>query len=366
MLVKLGVELRLTLQDRIQPLDGRDRDPGDRVDHVRGQVLDVVERRELPPVVRGRERLELLQRLAPQVRPVDQEEGPSRSGELDQPVGDVRGRERLPGAGRHLDQRARAVIRQRLLEIPNRAGLRGPQAGVIKLGKAPQEVPERRLDPRRVAFAGPTGECLRPMEPKHLAAARVWIDRAREPRLKARRFVVERHEPLRLRAHPVRQPIPILRRLPLHPGQRLALLLSLDHTSRDPVHEQQVVGPAVRRFQHELTDRDATGGREVRLLPVLHHPARRSQHLVDPHARAGLRGQIREQFVGHACRQPSVTMRCIVAGPKGAHAGVAARQQELSRSIANRPAKSSVSSTGYGNRSSGESRRSRRGKGAGS
>jgi hypothetical protein len=106
----------------------RDRHPRDRVDHVRGQVLHVVELGELAVRVRGGERLELLQRLPAEVRAIDEEEHAPGARELDQPVGDVRRGERLTGAGRHLDQRPRPVLRQRALEVSDRRRLRRSQS----------------------------------------------------------------------------------------------------------------------------------------------------------------------------------------------------------------------------------------------
>ena len=53
-LLQRRVEVRLALEHRVEPLDGRDDHPGDRVDVVRGQVLDVVELGELAAVVGAR------------------------------------------------------------------------------------------------------------------------------------------------------------------------------------------------------------------------------------------------------------------------------------------------------------------------
>ena len=73
------------------------------------QVLDDVQLAELAPVVGRDELLELLLRLAAQVAAVDQEQDPLGLAELRQPIGEVGGRERLAGAGRHLDQGSRLV-----------------------------------------------------------------------------------------------------------------------------------------------------------------------------------------------------------------------------------------------------------------
>jgi len=72
-------------------------------------VLDVVELGELAVRVGDGEALELLQRLPAEVCAVDEEEDPSRVAVLDEPIGDVGRRVRLPRPGRHLDQCARAV-----------------------------------------------------------------------------------------------------------------------------------------------------------------------------------------------------------------------------------------------------------------
>ena len=78
-------------------------------------MLDVVELGQLAPVVRRRETVELLERLAAEVRPVDEEEDPPGVAVLDQPVGDVCRGVRLARAGRHLDERAGPVRLKRFL-----------------------------------------------------------------------------------------------------------------------------------------------------------------------------------------------------------------------------------------------------------
>ena len=111
-LVQLRVEISLATQDRVDALDRRDRHARDWVDHVRRQVLHVVQLGELAPIVGRREALELLQRLAPEVGAIDEEEDALRVRELHQPVRDVRRQQRLARAGRHLDQRPRTASRE--------------------------------------------------------------------------------------------------------------------------------------------------------------------------------------------------------------------------------------------------------------
>jgi hypothetical protein len=50
--VAAAVSAQLALEDRVQTLDGGDRHPRDGVDHVRGQVLNVVQLGKLATIVR--------------------------------------------------------------------------------------------------------------------------------------------------------------------------------------------------------------------------------------------------------------------------------------------------------------------------
>ena len=134
LLVELVVE-GLAAQDRVHPLDGGDVDLGDRVEPVRGQVLDVVQLGELAAVVGGVEALELLERLPAQVGPVDQEQDPAGPGVADQPVGDVGGGEGLARPGRHLDQRPGVVALEAGLEVLDRRHLGGPQPLGVQVGE---------------------------------------------------------------------------------------------------------------------------------------------------------------------------------------------------------------------------------------
>ncbi len=292
-LVRLRVELRVAAQDRVDPLDRRDRHARDRVDLVRAQVLDVVELGELAAVVGRREPLELLQRLAAEVGAVDEEEDPPRVGVLDQPVADVGGGERLARPGRHLDQRPRPVRRQRLLEVRDRPELRRPQPRLLQLRQPAQPVAQRRRVRMAAELLEPAGERLGPVEREHRPARRLGVEPVREPRLGPGRLVDEREAALDRRLELVRQPVDVLRALVLDAGERLALLLRLHHARRAAVEEQQVVGAAVRPLHHELPHRHTPGGGEVHGPRVLHRPAGGLQHLVDPHPSATLRRHVR-------------------------------------------------------------------------
>jgi hypothetical protein len=94
-----------------------------RVDVGRGQPLHVVELGELAAVVRRRVGHELLMRLLAEVARVDQEQDALGAAELEQAVHRGDGGEGLAGAGGHVHQRARLVLRQRLFQPGDGADL---------------------------------------------------------------------------------------------------------------------------------------------------------------------------------------------------------------------------------------------------
>src|SRR5436309_1924263 len=61
-------------EHRVEALYSGDHDASNGIDVVRCQTLDVVELGKFPSIVGGPVRLELLQRLSPQVRTVDEEQ----------------------------------------------------------------------------------------------------------------------------------------------------------------------------------------------------------------------------------------------------------------------------------------------------
>ena len=209
-------------------------------------MLDVVELGELAAVVRRREVLELLQRLAAEVRAIDEEEDAARIGVLDQAVGDVRGGERLAGAGRHLDEGARAARGEGLLEVRDRAELGGPEAFVGERWERAEAVTERRCGRVAADLVEPRRERLGPVEREHRTAGRVRVERVREAGLGAGRLVRERERAFDGRRNVIRRALDVFCRLPGNAAEGLALLLRLDDSRRGAVHEQEVVGAAVR------------------------------------------------------------------------------------------------------------------------
>jgi hypothetical protein len=87
----------------------------------------------------------------------------------------------------------------------------------------------------------------------------------------------------RLETNIGRQPLGIHCALPLHPRQRRAGRLGLDHPDRQLVHIQQVVRAAIALGHDHLADRDPLTGKEIEVLPVLDHPAGVSELAVDQH-----------------------------------------------------------------------------------
>ena len=218
-LVDLLVQLRLALEDGEDPLDGGDADPRRRVDGVVRQVLHVVLGGELPLRLGDRELVELQLGLLAQVRPVHQEQDPLGVRVLDQPVADVRGGERLPRAGRHLDQRPRTVLGQGLLQVADRLGLLAPQPPLIQRRHGLQPGAEGRQVRVLGDLPQPLGQRLGPVEGEHAAAAGIRVIPVGEPGLGSGGLVDERQRVDR-RLHPVRQPLDVLAGLVLHLDQR--------------------------------------------------------------------------------------------------------------------------------------------------
>src|SRR5436309_15818045 len=98
-------------------LDGANANPCRGVEGVGGQALDDVLLAEFEVVVGRDVLLKFLERLSPQVAPVDQKEHAPSAGELEQAIAQDDSQARFAGAGRHLDESARPVLAQRLLEV---------------------------------------------------------------------------------------------------------------------------------------------------------------------------------------------------------------------------------------------------------
>lgn len=125
------VEL-FVLQDRIQPLDRGDAHLAIGRHIARVEPLHVVEFGEFALVVVGLELHKLLLGLFAQIPGIDQKEYPFGIGEFQQPVDRGDGRESLPRAGRHLDQRFGPRLPEGLFQVGDGVDLAKPEMARIQ------------------------------------------------------------------------------------------------------------------------------------------------------------------------------------------------------------------------------------------
>ena len=252
-------------------------------------MLDDVLLAELEVVVGRDVLLELLQGLSAQVAAVDQEQHAPGAGELDQAVAEDDGGEGLAGAGGHLDESARPVLAQRLLESRDR----------LRFGR-PEIVDERRhlldageegagsLAVIRGTIGGlqlradiqPLGQSFGSVKAEHRSGAWLGVEAVGEAGFDAGRFVGERKRTVP-RGQSIRQPFCVSLRLRLDTGERDAFFLRLDNTRGPSVYVEKIVGKTVARFQGKVSDRNAPIRQDVRVALIAHRPARLGEQAVD-------------------------------------------------------------------------------------
>lgn len=226
--------------------------------------------------------------LAAEVVAVDQEQHAPASGVPQQPVRLGDHGERLAGAGRHLDQRPRPVVRQRGLQPGDRVDLRRAERLGDQGWQVPEAVPERRPGRVGLGVAHPPSQRRRPVEREDPARPDDRVEAVGEPGVDHVGLVSERQrraprgEPLtsvEIRCVPLR--------LPVDGAKAHALPLGLDHPDQLRVDVEQVVGAPGRR--RHLPDHHPGTGVQVGGRPVLHDPARVGEHPVDDpaHLRLG-------------------------------------------------------------------------------
>src|SRR5439155_17392412 len=115
-LVEVFVQF-LTPEHGVEALNGADGDAGYRIEFVRGEVLDVVQLRELTTRVGRNELVELAFGLAPEIGAVHEEQDALRPGVFDEAVSECTGGVGLARAGGHLDERARLVRGKGLFQL---------------------------------------------------------------------------------------------------------------------------------------------------------------------------------------------------------------------------------------------------------
>ena len=257
----------LATQERVKPLDGADRDAGNVVQLAGGEVLDVVKFGELPASVGRNEVVELLLGLPPEVGAVHEEEHTLGFGVLDEPVSLRASGERLAGAGGHLDERTRAVLRERLFELGYGLHLTGAHPGIR------QRVCEghlRQSGAEGVRFSQPSGEGFRPVEGEDAPGARVGVALVAEEGFHAGGLVEKRQRAGDLSAKRAGQIFSVVTRLLGDTRESNACFLRLDYTCRFPVHEKQVIGNTAdkRHFAYS----DSATGTQIQLFVILHNP----------------------------------------------------------------------------------------------
>ncbi len=277
----------LPSEDRVEPLDRADDDPGDGIDLVGLEVLDVVELGEFPAVVRRRVLLELLERLPAQVGAVHEEEHPPGAAVLDQAIGRGDGGKRLAAPGGHLDEGAGAVLLERALEALDRPALDVPEArrqqlrqvlkpGAEGRGAAVQGMPGRELG----RGPEPLGQRLGPVEVEDRPAAGLGIEAVGEAGLDAR-ALIEEGKRVPGAGEMVGHALRVLPRLDLDPRQGGAHLLGLDDARRLAVDVEEVVGEAMSWLQRELADRDTAPSVDIGPGDVLDVPSGRDESGID-------------------------------------------------------------------------------------
>ena len=133
----------------------------------------------------------------------------------------------------------------------------------------------------------PAGKRLRAVEGEHPPGSRFGIEPVRESGLDVRRFVRE-GEWFEAAGNLVRKAGHVLRGLLFHARQRGPLGLRLDAPNSLPIDEQEVIGPAVSLPHRELADRDPLTSPQVRIVAVLHDPARSLELPIDLDSGPGL------------------------------------------------------------------------------
>ena len=192
----------LSTQHGVEALDGADGDTSDRIELVRGQVLDVVQLGELAARVGCDELVELAFGLAPEIGAVHEEQDALRPGVFDEAVCERTGSVGFARTGRHLDKRARQIGGKRLVEL--HAGFDLTSAHTRR-GERMREGHFCEPGAKGVRFGHPRCKCFRPVEKEHAAGTRLGIAFIAEESFDASGFVQERKRPGQPGSQKVRQ-----------------------------------------------------------------------------------------------------------------------------------------------------------------
>jgi hypothetical protein len=195
-----------------------------------------------------------------------------RAPEFDEAVDKADRRKGLAAAGRHLDQRTRAVVEERPFEVRDRFDLSIPQTRGDERWHVSQTYAERH------GLCRPLGQRFGPVKGKHAAAARVRIKSIGEERFDAGAFVEEwqRRMPRRRNGG---QAHAVFRGLRFDAAQGRAFGLGLDRADDAPVNKQRVIGEA--SLERELAHGHAAPRAQVQLAVMLYLLATGIEELVN-------------------------------------------------------------------------------------
>jgi hypothetical protein len=190
---------------------------------------------------------------------------------LQQPVDGRDGRECLSRAGRHLDERAGAIIVEGYFQVLNCPDLTITQTRRV----------QRRdvVKPQSLWPGNPVGHGFGAMECEDFAGAWLWIATVREASDNAGALINEGQRLLAVNPFELRSSVP--GGLVLHGRDLVAPVFGLGFNDADSLlfQEQNVIGRTYVSLV--LANRDAGAGVEVQRIPVLNDPPCLDQFRID-------------------------------------------------------------------------------------
>ena len=184
----------------------------------------------------------------------------------------IAGGERLPAAGRHLDQGPGVVVGERFFEILNGIDLHGPEASCVQWRHGSQVGPHLRVQHRQ------TDQFLGPVKREDLPAAGERVEVAGELGYGTGGLEGERQRQVIVR-QAIRQPGCVLGRLDFDARQGMTFRLGLNNADCLGVGVEHVVG--VAGLERELPNSNARCRHDVHRPAIQNLPATRLKLAVD-------------------------------------------------------------------------------------
>ena len=226
------------------------------------------------PVPGGRKSSNSSPRLADEIGAVGEKQNAPELRMVEQPMAEHASGVRLAGAGRHLDQRARAIGGERGFETRHGIDLAFAQA----LGQQRRHRLQPLAHRRRVGEPAP--QCLGAVKEEHAARSRRRVGMVAKQDLGAGGDVFEADLPL-APDEMLGDAAHVARRLVREARKGRAFGLCLDDAAQSPADEQGIVNRA--RSRRELAHSDAEPGATVHPLARLYQPTSLNQLTVDRH-----------------------------------------------------------------------------------